>query len=70
MATNCQAVEIDAIPEIRINISEIPNFRRKELAEVTLSETEAYFKQPGVEERYQAWLKDRRAGERLAKEGG
>jgi len=47
--------------EIHIDISMIPDFRRIELAKGALALTEQVFSMPGAEERYQAWLKERRA---------
>ena len=47
--------------EIHINVSLIPDFRRIELAKGALVLTEQVFSMPGAEERYQAWLKERRA---------
>ncbi len=44
-----------------IDITSIPDFRRVELAKGALELTEQVFSMPGAEERYQAWLKERRA---------
>ena len=46
---------------LSIDISQIPDFRREELAKGALALTEQVFSMPGAEERYQAWLKERRA---------
>ena len=46
---------------ISIDISQIPEFRRIDLAKGALALTEQVFSMPGAEERYQAWLKERRA---------
>ena len=46
---------------ISIDISQIPEFRREALAKGALALTEHAFSMPGAEERYQAWLKERRA---------
>lgn len=48
-------------PTLRIDIASIPNFRREELAKGALALTKQVFSMPGAEERYQAWLKERRA---------
>jgi len=48
-------------PALRIDIASIPDFRREELAKGALALTEQVFSMPGAEERYQAWLKERRA---------
>ena len=45
----------------RIDIASIPDFRREELAKGALALTEQVFSMPGAEERYQAWLKERKA---------
>ena len=47
--------------EIHIDISQIPEFRRIELAKGALELTREVFSMPGAEERYQAWLKEYRA---------
>lgn len=46
---------------IHINPEEIPAFRRTELAQCILDLMEKAFSVPGEEERYQQWLKERRA---------
>ena len=46
---------------ISIDISQIPEFRRIDLAKGALALTEQVFSMPGAEERYQAWLKERKA---------
>lgn len=50
---------------ISIDISQIPDFRREELAKGALALTEQVFSMPGAEERYQAWLKERRGSKQL-----
>ena len=47
--------------ELTIHIDQIPDFRRIELAKGALALTEQVFSMPGAEERYQAWLKERKA---------
>lgn len=49
---------------LHIDIAAIPDFRREELAKGALALTEQVFSVPGAEERYQAWLKERRAKQR------
>lgn len=49
---------------LHIDIAAIPDFRRIELAKGALALTEQVFSVPGAEERYQAWLKERRAKQR------
>lgn len=53
-------------PTTRIDIASIPDFRRMELAKGALALTEQVFSMPGAEERYQAWLKERRAKQNKA----
>ena len=48
-------------PTPSIDLASIPDFRRMELAKCALALTEQVFSMPGAEERYQAWLKERRA---------
>lgn len=45
---------------IKIDLTQIPEYQRRQLAEATLEATKRFFSQPGVEERYQAWLQERR----------
>lgn len=51
-------------PTLHIDIAAIPDFRREELAKGALALTEQVFSVPGAEERYQAWLKERKAKQR------
>jgi len=46
---------------LSIDVASIPDFRREELAKGALALTEQVFSMPGAEERYQAWLKERRS---------
>lgn len=46
---------------LHIDIAAIPDFRRVELAKGALALTEQVFAMPGAEERYQAWLAERKA---------
>ncbi len=48
-------------PTLSIDFASIPDFRREELARGALELTKQVFSMPGAEERYQAWLKERRA---------
>ncbi len=48
-------------PALHIDVASIPDFRREDLAKGALALTEQVFSMPGAEERYQAWLKERRA---------
>lgn len=47
--------------KIHIDTTAIPDFRRESLAKGALALTEQFFSMPGAEERYQAWLKERKA---------
>lgn len=51
---------------LHIDLAAIPDFRREELAKGALALTEQVFSMPGAEERYQAWLKERRAKQKRA----
>ncbi len=53
---------------LSIDIASIPDFRREELAKGALALTEQVFSMPGAEERYQAWLKERRAKQKKTAE--
>ena len=46
---------------IRINLAEVPEFRRIELAKAAIALTKEVFSIPGEEERYQEWLAHRRS---------
>ena len=46
--------------EIHIDISLIPDYVRDRLAKATLEMGKEAFQQPGMEEKYQAWLADRK----------
>ena len=48
-------------PTLRVDVASIPDFRRENLAKGALALTEQVFSMPGAEERYQAWLKERKA---------
>lgn len=49
---------------IKIDVTQIPEYQRRQLAEATLEATKRFFSQPGVEERYQAWLQERQEREK------
>lgn len=44
--------------EVAINVTEIPRAVRDDLARSLLERVAVYFEQPGVEEDFQAWLKE------------
>lgn len=44
--------------EVTINVAKIPRPVRDDLARCLLERVVAYFDQPGVEEDFQAWLKE------------
>lgn len=43
---------------ITIDVAEVPREVRDDLARPILERVAAYFEQPGVEEAFQAWLKE------------
>ena len=48
----------DDMKEVAINVTEIPRAVRDDLARSLLERVVVYFEQPGVEEDFQAWLKE------------
>ena len=48
------------LPQIEIDTSQIPDCHRFSLLAVVFEEIDDYFKQPGVEEEFQEWLKEER----------
>lgn len=56
-------------PAVTIDTSQIPEHIRLELLSIVYDATAAYFRQPGVEERYQRWKaeKDKKAAQAAAK---
>ena len=60
-------LETELVESIRIDVSAIPDHIRDALVAPLPALVEAYFKQPGVEERYQAWLKEENERERIQK---
>lgn len=51
---------MEQIPALCIDVASIPDFRREALAKGALELMEQVFSMPGAEERYQAWLKERK----------
>ena len=51
---------------LHINLAAIPDFRREELGKGALELMEQVFSVPGAEERYQAWLRERKAKQKQA----
>ena len=51
---------------LHIDLASSPDFRREALAKGALELMEQVFSVPGAEERYQAWLKERRAKQKQA----
>lgn len=49
---------------IKIDVNLIPKYQRCQLAEFALDLTSEVFTRPGEDERYQAWLKNRRRKEK------
>jgi len=45
--------------EIHIDTSLIPDYVRDQLAKATLEMVKEAFRQPGMEEKYQAWLAEK-----------
>jgi len=52
--------------KIEIDFDSIPEYQRRQLAELALEVTREVFSRPGEEERYQAWLQNRRQREKEA----
>lgn len=48
---------------IQIDTSQVPKFRKEELAKAALLLVEQVFSEPGAEERFQEWLRKRKGGE-------
>ncbi len=46
--------------EIHIDTSLIPGYVRDQLAKATLEAVKEAFRQPGMEEKYQAWLAEKK----------
>jgi len=44
---------------LHIDLDSIPDFRREELAKWAIDLTRKMFSEPGAEERYRLWLKER-----------
>lgn len=45
---------------IKIGLDSIPEYQKRQLAKAVLDMVQELFSQPGEEERYQAWLQDRK----------
>ena len=61
---NPAAIEPVDLPDI----DEMPEYKRIALAKWVIEVTTELFKQPGVEEEYQAWLAKREAGKKQLQE--
>lgn len=57
---------VQAQEGVHIDILQIPDFRREELARGALELIEQVFSVPGAEEEYQAWLKERRKSRQMS----
>lgn len=53
--------ERSLIVALVINVNSIPAFQRDALADMAIRLTREYFKTPGVEEKYQKWLAERKS---------
>lgn len=59
----CERIE----PEnFQIDVTKIPDYVRDDLARMAIELCEEYFKQPGAEEKYQRWLKERNATSKIS----
>lgn len=47
--------------QVKIDTSQIPEAVRMTMLDIIYPAVVEYFKQPGVEEKYQQWLRDREA---------
>lgn len=54
--------------EVRIDTTLVPDHVRDDLAAVALNGVREYFRQPGVQEKYEQWLKQRREKKKGAME--
>lgn len=63
---NYEKITLEPVDDgsIKIDVTQIPEYQRRQLAEATLEATKRFFSQPGVEERYQAWLQERQEREK------
>ena len=52
--------------KIEIDFDSIPEYQRRQLAELALGVTREVFSRPGEEERYQAWIQNRQQREKEA----
>lgn len=53
--------EGDTLGQVKIDTSQIPESVRMTMLDIIYPAVIEYFKQPGVEEKYQEWLRDREA---------
>jgi hypothetical protein len=63
MSPRLHTVELDdleTVDAVVIDVKLIPPFVRDELSKFALSLVDECFSRPGAEERYQAWLKERK----------
>lgn len=51
-------------PDVKIDVNQIPEYQRLQLAELALAVTTEIFSSPGEEERYQEWRKGRQQKEK------
>lgn len=54
--------------EVGIDLDLIPEYVRQDLARATIKAVNEFFAQPGVEEKYQAWLAEQKAAEAAKRE--
>lgn len=48
---------------MEVNVSQIPTFQKEALADLAVRLTKECFEIPGMEEKYQKWLKERETKE-------
>lgn len=53
--------EGDTLGQVKIDTSQIPESVRMTMLDIIYPAVIEYFKQPGVEEKYQQWLREREA---------
>lgn len=54
-----QELKYSGEPDVKIDVNQIPEYQRRQLAELALEVTREVSSRPGEEERYQEWLKKR-----------
>ena len=62
-------IEGEPTGDISIDLKLIPDYVRDALVSPLKAIIEEYYKQPGNEEKYQAWLKERKRRQRVKKKG-